>query len=108
MFVSCLTVNNNRPPRSSKDGNKSRKTKSSATGVEKDVEEDFEEVGDDWSREGSISPGSYHDDVEELLQSFRNERVAESGFSQRSVGSAYNSGKTAGLRLEQRIFKLWD
>jgi len=68
-----------RPIKSSKE-RKSRKQKKAAD----DEEDDFEQVGregedDSWSREGSISPpGSYHDDVEELLQSFRNERAYES------------------------------
>jgi hypothetical protein len=45
-------------------------------GPEEDQEEGEEEE-DEWEREGSISPAaSYHDDVEQLLESFRSERAA--------------------------------
>lgn len=47
--------------------------------------EGFEQIGGaddedpDWEREGSVSPASYTDDVDQLLESFRSERERASG-----------------------------
>lgn len=64
---------------------KSKRKSKVATEKDPDVE-GFEEIGGDpeeWEggEEGSISPASYTDDVEQLLQSFRSERAGDRDLS---------------------------